>query len=81
MGKISRDLDVEISRAGALLSAHIAMHVPGNGFVVGPHGGPVQGVGTVLTPHLNAQMDAIYRCLQEIADAVKQLDEQLNPNT
>jgi hypothetical protein len=81
MGKISRDLDVEINRAAALLTAHLPMHVPGNGFVVGPHGGPVQGVATVLAPNLNAQMDAIYRCLKEIADAVKQLDDQLNPNT
>ena len=81
MGKISRDLDVEISRVAALLNAHIPMQVPGNGLSVGPHGGPVVGMAIVSTSHLNGQMDAIYRCLKEIGDAIKQLDEQLNPNT
>ncbi len=81
MGKIARDLEVEIARASALLSAHLPLQVPGSGLMVGPHGGPVQGMAIVQTPHLSAQMDAIYRCLKEIADAVKQLDDQLNPNT
>ena len=78
MGKISNDLDVEIGRVSALLSVHAPLQVPGNGLMAGPHGGPVQGVAIVAAGNLNSQMDAIYRCLKAIADAVKQLDEKVN---
>jgi hypothetical protein len=76
MGMIAQEVERELIKAKAMISAKMPLIMEPAGLLAPPMGGIVTGHAMIATPQINSQMDAIEDCLDAIVKALKKLEDR-----